>query len=293
MLCPVRCVGPGYTAFEHELRKSGWEEGRNLTIERRELDGRYERVAEHAADLVRSRPDLIVGPGATIARALQETTSEIPIVFSFVANPVQLGLVQSLARPGGNVTGVAAATPGAFLAKQFELLRELLPNARRVAVLANPANDDHRIALAREVPMASTLGLQVSVIEVRAAEEIAAATAKAKEFGAEGLLVLGDPILNTPPSRVPDLLVQASIPALYSTPDPVRVGGLMAYMPDMIAIARRHAQYVDRVLRGASPAQIPVEQPTEYRLTVNVKAADALGLTVPPSLLARADEVIE
>jgi putative ABC transport system substrate-binding protein len=293
MLCPVRCAGPGYTAFEDELRKLGWEEGRNLTIERRALEGRYERVREVATEAVRSRPDLIVGPGATIARALKEATSEIPIAFSFVARPVELGLVQSLAHPGGNATGVTAITPGAFLAKQFEILRELLPRARRIAVLANPANDDHRLTLAREVPMATQLGLQVDVIEVRAPEELPAAIAKVKTLQVEGVLVLGDAVLTTPPNRVPDLLAQQAVPALYSNRDAVLAGGLISYIPDMLAIARRHAQYADRILRGASPAEMPVEQPTQYNLIVNLKTAKVLGLTVAPSLLARADEVIE
>src|SRR3712207_840034 len=204
MLCPVRCAGPGYAAFDDELRKLGWIEGHNLTIERRALEGCYERVAELAAEVARSRPDLIVGPGAPIARALKEATSEIPIAFSFVGNPVQIGLVQSLAHPGHNVTGVAAITPGAFLAKQFEILRELLPQAQRVAVLVNPANDDHRLALAREVPMASQLGLQVDVIEVSTPEDVPGAIKKAQALRAEGLLVLGDAILNSPPNRVPD-----------------------------------------------------------------------------------------
>jgi ABC-type uncharacterized transport system substrate-binding protein len=293
MLCPVRCAGPGYTAFDDELRKLGWIEGSNLTIERRALEGRYERTAELAAEIVRSRPELIVGPGAPVARALKKATSAIPIVFSFVADPVGIGLVQSLARPGGNVTGVAAVTPGAFLAKLFEILRELLPQAQRVAVLSNPANDDYRLAQAREVPMASQLGLQVDVIEVRVSEDIPAAIAKAKALGSDGLLVLGDAILNTPPNRVPDLLAQAALPAIYGARAPVLAGGLISYASDMIAIARRHAHYVDRILQGASPAEMPVEQPTEYILIVNLKTAKALGLTVAPSLLAQADEVIE
>src|SRR5918998_930874 len=170
MLCPVRCTGSGYTAFEDELRKLGWIEGSNLTVERRALEGRYERASERAAEIVRSKPDLIVGPGAQVARALKEATSQIPIAFSFVAHPVELGLVQSLARPGSNVTGVAAITPGAFLAKQLEVLRELLPQARRVAVLATSANDDYRLILVREVPMTTQLGLRIDVIEVRAPE---------------------------------------------------------------------------------------------------------------------------
>jgi len=293
MLCPVRCAGPGYTAFEDELRRLGWVEGHNLIIERRALEGRYERVVELVTEVVRSRPDVIVGPGAPIARALKEATSEIPIAFSFVGNPVQIGLVQSLARPGLNVTGVAAITPGAFLAKQFEILRELLPQAQRVAVLVNPANDDHRLTLAREVPMTAQLGLQVDVIEVRTSEDVPGAIEKAKALHTEGLLVLGDAILNTPPNRVPDLLTRTPLPALYASRDPVLAGGLIAYTPDMVAIARRHAQYVDRILRGGSPAEMPVEQPSQYNLIVNLKTARALGLTVPPSLLSQADEVIE
>ncbi|WP_052002750.1 ABC transporter substrate binding protein [Microvirga sp. BSC39] len=130
MLCPVRCVGPGYTAFDDELRKLGWIEGSNLTIERKALEGRYERVSELAAEIVRSRPDLIVGPSAPVARALKEATSEIPIAFSFVAHPVEIGLVQSLARPGRNVTGVAAITPGTFLAKQFEICGSFCPKLK-------------------------------------------------------------------------------------------------------------------------------------------------------------------
>jgi putative tryptophan/tyrosine transport system substrate-binding protein len=293
MLCPVRCTGPGYTAFDGELRKLGWIEGSNLTIERRALEGRYERVSELAAELVRSKPDLIVGPSAPIARALKEATSEIPIAFSFVAHPVEIGLVQSLARPGRNVTGVAAITPGAFLAKQLEVLRELLPQAQRIAVLTNPANDDYRLALSREVPMAARLGLQIDVIEVRASEEVPTAVAKAKELGADGLLVMGDAMFHTPPNRMPALLAQVALPALYSNSEPARAGGLISYTSDLVAIARRHAHYVDRILRGASPAELPVEQPTKYTLIVNLKTAKALGLTVPPSLLSQADEVIE
>jgi putative ABC transport system substrate-binding protein len=293
MLCPVQCAGPGYTAFEDELRKLGWQEGRNLTVERRALEGRYERVRDLAAEVVRSKPDLIVGPGSPIAQALKEATAEIPIAFSFVDNPIEIGLVQSLAHPGGNVTGVATITPGAYLAKQFQILRDLLPQAQRVAVLANPASADHRLMLAREVPMAARFGWQIDVIEVRASGEVPAAVAKAKQLGAEGLLVLGDAMLNTPPNRVPDLLAQAALPALYAIRDQVLAGGLISYTVDIIAIARRHAQYVDRILRGASPAEMPVEQPSQYYLIVNLKTAKALGLTIPPFLLAQADEVVE
>ncbi|MXQ13563.1 ABC transporter substrate-binding protein [Microvirga makkahensis] len=201
MLYPVRCAGSGHTAFEDELRKLGWIEGHNLTIERRALEGPYERASELAAEIVRSRSDLIVGPSAPIARALKGATSEIPIAFSFVANPFQIGLVQSLAHPEHNVTGVAPITPGAFLARRFEILRELLPQAQRAAVLVNPANDDHRLALAREVSMVIQPGLRVDVIEIRAPGDIPEAIEKAKMLHAEGVLVLGDAILGPAPTN--------------------------------------------------------------------------------------------
>jgi putative tryptophan/tyrosine transport system substrate-binding protein len=293
ILCPVRCVGIGYTAFNDELQKLGWDEGRNLIIERKEAEGRYERLPELAAELVRSKPDLIVAATSPPARAAMDATSHIPIVFSFVSHPVEIGLVSSLARPGGNVTGVAAGTPGTLLAKHFQILRELLPKAQRFAILINPANASSRMAVLHEVPMAAQLGLQIDVINVRGPEEIRAAVAEATRLGADGLVIVGDPMLNTPPNRVPDLAAEAALPAIYENRVPVEAGGLISHAPSLVAIARRHAQYVDRILRGASPSDLPVEQPTKYDFTINLKAAKALGLTVPPSLLSNADELIE
>ena len=293
MLCPVRCAGAGYTAFDDELRKLGWVEGSNLTVERRGSEGRYERLPDLAAELVRSRPDLIVAATSQPARAAKDVTSEIPIVFSFVGDPVGVGLVQSLARPGGNVTGVTSLVPGAYNAKSFEIIKELLPNAQRVAALTNPMNESARLRMSLEVPMVSQLGLQIEVIEVRAPEEIPGAVAKAKRLGADALVIVADPILIIPPNRIPDLVAQAALPAIYQARDAVQAGGLIAYSPDVIGIARRHAHYVDRILRGASPAELPVEQPTKYELVINLKTAKTLGLTVAPTLLVRADEVIE
>jgi putative ABC transport system substrate-binding protein len=293
MLCPVRCAGIGYTAFDDELRKLGWVEGRNLTVERRGAEGRYERLPELAAELVRSKPDLVVAATSPPAQAAKNATSEIPVVFSFVSDAVEVGLVQSLARPGGNVTGVAALVPGSYMGKNFEILRELLPQAQRVAVFTNPANASFRVTLSREAPMASQFGLQLQVIEVHAPEEIPAAVEKAKLLGVDALLIFGDSMLNTPPNRIPDLAAQAEFPAIYQNRETVRAGGLISYTPDLIAISRRHAHYVDRILRGASPSDLAVEQPTKYDLIINLKTAEALGLTVPPSLVNRADEVIE
>ena len=191
------------------------------------------------------------------------------------------------------MTGVTALIPGAFLAKHFEITKELLPDAQRVAVITNPANESSRFAVLLEVPMASQMGLQVDVIEVREQGNIPAAIVRAKNLGADALVILGDSMLNTPPNRIPDLAAQAALPAIYQNRDAALAGGLISYTPDLIAISRRHAQYVDRILRGASPSELPIEQPTKYDFVINLKSAKDLGLTVLPSLLARADEVIE
>lgn len=275
MLCPVRCAGPGYTAFEDELRKLGWIEGRNLTVERKAAEGHYERLPELAAELVRSKPDLIVAATSQPARAAADATADIPIVFSFVPDPVGMGLVRTLARPGNNLTGVITLLPGAFLAKHLELLRELLPQARRVAVLTNPANASARLALSAEALLGFRLGLQISVIEVRTPTELPAAIAKAEQLGADALLIVGDTMLNTPPNRIPDLAAQAGLVAIYQNREAVQAGGLISFTPDLVGIARRHAQHVDRILRGASPAEIPVEQPTKYDLVINLKTASS------------------
>jgi putative ABC transport system substrate-binding protein len=188
---------------------------------------------------------------------------------------------------------VAALVPGSYIGKNFEVLRELLPNAQRVAVLTNPDNSMARLRVSSELPLASQFGFQVDVIEARRQEEIPGAIAKAKALGADALLSVGDPVLSTPPNRIPDLATQAALPAIYQTREIVQAGGLISYSPDFLGVACRHAHYVDRILQGASPSDLPVEQPTKYDLIINLKTAGTLGLTVPPSLLSNADEVIE
>ncbi len=293
MLCPIRCVGPGYTAFDDELRKLGWIEGQNLTINRKEAEGRSDRYSALVAEAVQAKPDVITAPGAALALAAKQATSQVPIVFSFIGDPVGLGLVQSLAQPGGNITGVTSLVPGALLAKNFEIARELLPNARRLAILWTPTNEAVRLLMTRELPLASHYNLQVDPIEVRAREELPGAVEKAKALGVDVVFVTGDAIFQTPPNRVPELMAQARLPAIYAFRESVRAGGLIAYSSDFEWIARRHAHLVNRVLRGTPPADVPVEQPAKYDLVINLKTAQALGLTVPPSLLSSADEVIE
>jgi putative ABC transport system substrate-binding protein len=268
-------------AFLDELRKLGWVEGTTIVIERKDPDYRLDRLPALAADLVRSKPNLIVAFGISPARAAKDATSDIPIVMLFVADPVGVGLASSLAHPGGNLTGVATGVPGEFNGKILGVLREALPQAKRLAVFINPSNEMHRLQFPRE---AAKLGFQLDVIEVREAGEMPGAILAAKARGAEALFIM---------DRVPDLAAQVGLPSLSFERSFVQGGGLIAYGPDFFAIARRGAHYVDRILKGAKPAELPIEQPTKYLLLINLKMAKSLGIEIPASLLARADEVIE
>jgi putative ABC transport system substrate-binding protein len=294
MLCLSSCApAPVPNAISDELRKLGWLEGTTIVIERKEAGGRFDRLPALAADLVRSKPDLIVAFSPQPVRAVKEATSEIPIVMIFVADPVGLGLASSLAHPGGNLTGVATLVAGGnFGGKAFEIIRELLPQAKRLAAFINPSNEIHRLGLRDTLSAAATLGFQLDVIEVSKAEEVPSAIATAKAGGAEALYIAGDTILNSPTSRVSELAVQAGLPPIYLA-GAREGGGLISYGPDYAALARRGAHYIDRILKGAKPAELPIEQPTKFLLAINLKTAKSLGIEVPPSLLARADEVIE
>jgi putative ABC transport system substrate-binding protein len=294
MLCSVSCTGDAYDALSDELGKLGWIEGTTIVIERKEAGRRFDRLPELAADLVRSKPDLIVAVSPQPARAVKDATTEIPIVILFVADPVGVGLASSLAHPGGNLTGVATLVPGAFIGKGLEVLREVLPAAKRVAAFVNPSNEVLRLLFSREAPLAAIkLGFQLDVIEVREAVNIPGAVATAKAQGAEALWIVGDPIFHTPPTMVPDLASKAGLPSIYLIRELVQAGGLISYGPDLRVLARRGAHYVDRILKGAKPADLPIEQPSKFLLSINLKTAKSLGIEVPPSLLARADDVIE
>jgi ABC-type uncharacterized transport system substrate-binding protein len=294
ILCSVSCTVDGYDVLSDELRKLGWIEGTTLVIERKEAGRRFDRLPELAADLVRSKPDLIVAFTPQPSRAAKDATSEIPIVILFVADPVGAGLATSLAHPGGNLTGVATLVPGAFGGKSLDILRELLPQAKRVTAFLNPSNEVQRLLFPREAPPAAAkLGFQLDVINVREAGEIPGAVAAAKAAGAEALWIPGDPIFHSPANMMPDLASQAGLPSMYLIPNIVQAGGLISYGPDFLALFRRGAHLVDRILKGAKPADLPIEQPTKFLLAINLKTAKSLGLDIPPSLLARADEVFE
>jgi putative ABC transport system substrate-binding protein len=294
ILCVPSCGGVTFDALVDELRNLGWVERSTIALERKETGQRLDQLPLLAADLVRSKPDLIVAFTPQAVRAVKDATSDIPIVMLFVADPVGVGLAASLAHPGGNLTGVATLVPGAFIGKMLEVLRELLPHAKRVAAFLNPSSETLRLLFPREAPPAATkLGFELDVVNVKEAGEIPAAVTAAKAGGAEALWIVGDPIFHSPPNRVPDLAAQAGLPSIYLVRNLVQAGGLISYGPDFPGEARRGAHYVDRILKGAKPADLPIEQPAKYLLAVNLKTAKMLGVEIPPSLLARADEVFE
>jgi len=273
------------------LRNHGWIDGRNLIIEYR-FSHPPDRLPASVADLIALSPDVLVVPGPRAAVALKSATATIPIVFVAVFDPVGLGLVQSLSRPGGNITGLATSA-GVAVAKQIEILRELVPGASKIAILANPGNPMQRLTLAEEVPStARNLGVALPIVEATTAEELDSAFASAAAQHADAMIVFGDPLTVVQAPRVIALAAKHHLPAIHLSRQFAN-GGLIVYGPDIADLFRRAAGYVDKILKGAKPSDLPVEQPTKLQLVINMKTAKALGLTVPPSLLVRADEVIE
>jgi putative tryptophan/tyrosine transport system substrate-binding protein len=237
---------------------------------------------------------LIVASGSQAALALKSATATIPIVFVGVGDPVGLGLVKSLARPGGNMTGFATFVPGEWTLKGVEILRELVPGASKIALLMNPGNPMHKLLLAEEIPRdtARKLGLALPVVEATTAEEIDIAFASAAAQHVDAIMVFADLLFNLQAPRVVALAAEHHLPASYLFRQFAK-GGLVVYGPDGADIFRRAGDYIDRILKGTKPSDLPVQQPTKFELVINMKTAKALGLTVPPSLLIRADEVIE
>ena len=279
--------GQWVAAFVQRLRELGWIEGRTITIEYRWAEGRSERFAEIAAELVRRKVDVIVTSATEAIVAAKQATSVIPIVFAAAGDPVGTGLVASLARPGGNVTGLSIQQTD-VAAKRLELLREVVPGLQRLAIWANAGSPSNVVEMAEVAATARTLGLEVATPEIRRAEDIAFVF-EALKGRAEALYVCADPLATTNRTRINILAVGARLPTMHGTRDMVEAGGLMSYGPNFPNLFRRAADYVDRILRGAKPADIPVEQPTKFDLVINLTTAKALGLDVPPTLLARAD----
>ena len=274
------------------LRNHGWIDGTNLIIEYRYAPSE-DRLPAFAAELIALSPDLLIAPTPQAAVALKSATANIPIVFVAVYDPVAMRLVQSLSRPGGNITGLATSVPG-FSGKLIETLREMVPTASKIAILVNPDNPIHRQIVAEELPqIARNLGVALPIVEATTAEELDIAFTSAETQHADAINVFSDPLTVSNAARVTALAAEHRLPAIYLFRLFVTNGGLISYGPDIADLFFRAGDYVDKILKGTKPSDLPVEQPTKFDLVINMKTAKALGLTVPPSLLARADEVIE
>jgi len=277
--------------FVQRLRELGWLEGRDIAIEYRWAEGRSERYTEIAAEFVRLKVDVILTHNTPTVLAAKQATSAIPIVFATAGDPIGSGLVATLARPGGNVTGISSQGSDAA-GKRLELLRELVPGLRRFAVLANLASSYPALELDEIQAASRTLGLEVSPFDIRQTQDIALAF-EALKGHAEALYVVADPLVSTNRIRINTLALGLRLPTMHTVREFVEAGGLMSYGSNWPSQFRRAADFVDKILRGAKPADLPVEQPTKFDLVINLTTAKVLGLAVPPSLLAIADEVIE
>jgi putative ABC transport system substrate-binding protein len=278
-------------AFVQRLRDLGWTEGRTVVIEYRWAEGRSSRAAEIAAEFVRLKVDVIVTYSTSPVLAAKQATSVIPIVFAAANDPVGANLVASLARPGGNVTGLSVQHAD-VAGKKFELLREVVPGLRHLAIMANTGNPGVMLEMGEAQAAARTLGLEAITVEIRRAEDIAPGF-DALNGRAKALYVCTDPLVVTNRARIHTLAMGARLPTIYNSREYVEVGGLMSYGPNFSDQWRRTAEIVDKILRGARPGDIPVEQPTKFDLIINLTTAKVLGLEISPTLLARADEVIE
>jgi putative tryptophan/tyrosine transport system substrate-binding protein len=275
------------------LRELGWTEGQDFAIDYRFADGRFDRLPELAAELVRLQPDLIISVPTPATVAAAKATKSIPIVMIGVADPVALGLVASLARPGGNVTGLSSGVGPQIIGKQLQLLKETLPKVSRVAVLSNPANAGHASYVANARTSAESLGLQLQLLQARGANEFDRAFAAMGKGRAEAVLVLGDPMFSDHYPRLADLAAQHRLPSMHFLRGAVPAGALMSYGPDLPGQSHRIAVFVDKILKGSKPGELAVEQPTRFPLAVNLRTARELGITIPQTVLLRADEVIE
>jgi putative ABC transport system substrate-binding protein len=284
-------AGPWFPEFRAGLRELGYAEGRDLLIEYRFSEGRDDRLPQLAADLVQLKVSVIVAVFATPAHAAHQVTQSIPIVGIGVGNPVGIGLAASLARPGSNVTGTASYLPE-LVGKSLELLKEVLPNLRRLGVLWNPSNPAHAPVLKDIESAARSLAIQPQPVPAVNPEDLEGAFRSAART-TEAVWVLGDAMFVGSRARIATLAAAAGLPTLSAGPPIVEAGGLMSHGPDMLTVFRRAATYVDRILKGATPGDLPIEQPTRFDIVINLKTAKALGLTVPKSLLVQATRIIE
>jgi putative ABC transport system substrate-binding protein len=284
-------LGGRIEAFRQGLRELGYVEGKNIVIEWREAKENRDRLRELAHELVRLKMDVIVSPGPTVTRLLKEATSTIPIVMAQDTDPVGSGFIDSLARPGGNITGLAALAPE-MGGKQLELLKEIIPKLSRVVVVGNATVPGDAQALRETVLAAGSYEIYLRYLDLRNPNDIDAVFRAAAKGHADAVLILGNPSMNAHRKQIVDQVVKHRLPATYTRPEYIDEGGLMYYGTSYNDLSRRAAGYVDRILKGAKPGDLPVEQPTKFEFIVNLKAAKQIGLTIPNAVLARADRVI-
>ena len=281
-------------AFQRGLRDLGYVEGQNMTIEWRSAEGKLDLLPSLAAELVRLKVDIIVAAGGDPpVRAAKQATQTIPIVMANASDPVGAGLVASLNNPGGNVTGLSTAPGPEIYGKHLELLKETFPKLSRVAILSNPANQFSALALREAKATARAFKVSLQILEARNPDEFDTAFAAATKERAGALLVVEDPMFFGERRRLAKLAAKSRLPAIYGILEYVEVGGLMAYAADRTDMFRRAATYVDKILKGTKPADLPVEQPKKFELVINLQTAKQIGLTIPPNVLARADRVIK
>ncbi len=283
---------PNAEAFRKGLRELGYVEGQNIAIEYRTAEGRPDRLPALAGELVTLKVDVIVAGGSVAVQAAKQATTTIPIVMSAAGDPVGAGFAGSLARPGGNITGVVNLAPE-LGAKRLELLKETSPSLARVAAVSNPANPAHALELREAQAAAQTLRITLLSLTAPGPEAVETAFATMVRERVRGLMILPDAVFFGQRGRITDLAAQGRLPAIYDQKAYVDAGGLMAYGPSFADLNRRAATFVDKILKGAKPADLPVEQPTRFELVINLKTAKALGLTVPRSILIRADQLIQ
>jgi putative ABC transport system substrate-binding protein len=281
-----------YEAFRSGLREHGYVEGKNIVIEWRYAESKADRLPGLAAELVRLKVDVIVTAGPSSTRASKEATTTIPIVMTNDPDPVATGVVASLARPGGNITGLATLSPE-ISGKQLELLKEIVPRLSRVAVLGTSTQPGNAQSLKETELAAGAFGVKLQYLDVLDPKDIETAFRAAGKRRADVVLVLGGPVLNSHRTQIADLAAKNRLPAVYPQPEFMDAGGLMFYGPSITEMFRRAATYVDRILKGAKPGDLPVEQPKKFELEINLKAAKQIGLTIPPNVLVRADKVIK
>ena len=292
VLRPGLPAAPNYEAFRQGLRELGYVEGQNVILELRDTEAKAERLPDLAAELVRLKVDVIVTSSTPAIQAVKQATATIPIVMAFSGDPVGTGLVASLAKPGGNITGLSDIGPE-ISGKQLELLKEAFPTVSRVGFFLNPSNQSNRLRLKAAEATAGELKVQIQALEVQSVNDLEKAFSTISKAQAQALMTVRDPAININQKRIVEFAAENRLPTMHMDKEPVEAGGLMSYGPDVPDLFRRAATYVDKILKGTKPADLPVERPIKFELVINLKTANQIGLTIPPNVLMRADKVLK